>query len=96
MCKGERDQFHEVVLHVETLVFSPLPLLRTVAKVESGSTFLETCIATEIRKSFMKPTLLHGGTPAETCFIAPLHTSFSYTFLMVTEAYSANTRTVNG
>ena len=28
-------------------------------------------------KSFTKPTLLHGATPAETCFATPLHTSFS-------------------
>ena len=28
-------------------------------------------------KSFTKPTMLHGATPAETCFAALLHTSFS-------------------
>ena len=28
-------------------------------------------------KSFTKPTMLHGATPAETCFATPLHTSFS-------------------
>ena len=48
--KSERDQFHEVVLHGETLVFSPLRPLRAVAEVESGSTFRETCLATEVRK----------------------------------------------
>ena len=74
---GERGQFHEVVLHGETLVFSPLRPLRAVAEVESGSTFRETCLATEAQKSFTKPTMLHGATPAETRFAAPLHTSFS-------------------
>ena len=44
---------------------------------ESGSTFHETCLATEVQKSFTKPTMLHGATPAETCFAAPLDTSFS-------------------
>ena len=79
MCNGEQDQFHEVVLHGETLVLSPLRPLRAVAEIEtkSGSTFHETCLATEVRKSFTKPTMLHGATPAETCFAAPLHTSFS-------------------
>ena len=77
MCNGAAKQFHEVVLHGETLVFSPLRPLRAVAEVESGSTFRETCLATEARKSFTKPTMLHGATPAETCFAAPLHTSFS-------------------
>ena len=43
-------------------------------EVESGSTFRETCLATDVRKSFTKPTNLHGATPAETCFAAPLHT----------------------
>ena len=58
----------------ETLVSSPL---RPVAEVESGSTFRETCLATEVRKSFTKPTMLHGAMPADTCFAAPLHTSFN-------------------
>ena len=60
---GERDQYHEVVLDGETLVFSPLRPLRAVAEVKSGSTFRETCLATEVRKSFTKPTMLHGATP---------------------------------
>ena len=87
MCNGERDQFHEEVLHGETLVFSPLRPLRAVAEVESGSTFRETCLATEGRKSFTKPTMLHGAMPAETCFAAPLHTSFSEKFQRVTAAH---------
>ena len=77
MCNGERDQFHEVVLHGETPVFSPLQPLRDVAEVESGSTFRETCLATEVRKSFTKPTMLYSATPAEICFAAPLRTNFS-------------------
>ena len=38
---NETTEFHEVVLHGETLVFSPLVLglLGAVAEVESGSTF---------------------------------------------------------
>ena len=56
--KTERDQFHEVVLHGETLVFITTA---TVAEVESGSTFRETCLATEVQKSFTKPTMLHGA-----------------------------------
>ena len=71
MCNGEREQFHEVVLHGE-IVFSPLRPLRAVVELESGSAFRETCVATEVRKSFTKPTMLNGATPAETCFTAPL------------------------
>ena len=74
VCNGK---FQEVVLHGENYCFSPRRPLRAVAEVESGSTFRETCLATEVRKSFTKPTMLHGATPAETCFAAPLHTSFS-------------------
>ena len=47
-----QNKFHEVVLQSETLVFSPLRLLRAVAEVGSGSTFLETCLATEVQKKF--------------------------------------------
>ena len=52
-------------------------IVATVAEVENSSTFRETCLQTEVKKKFMKPTMLHGATPAETCFAAPLHTSFS-------------------
>ena len=58
-------------------------IVATAADVESGSTFRETCLATEVRESFRKPTMLHGATPAETCFAAPLHTSFSQKFQRV-------------
>ena len=81
-----RNKFHEVVLHRETLVFSPLRPLRAVAELESGSTFRETCLATEVQESIMKPTMLHGSRPAETCFAASLHTSFSLKFQRVTAA----------
>ena len=77
MCNSEQDQFYEVVLHGETLVLSTLRLLQAVAEVENVSTLCETCLATEVRKSFTKHTILHCATPAETCFAAPLHTSFS-------------------
>ena len=60
--------------------------LRAVAEVESGSTFFETCLAREVRKTLTKPNMLHGTTPAETCFAAPLHTRFSLKFQRVTAA----------
>ena len=53
------------MLHGETLVFPPLGPLRAIAEVESSVTFRETCLAMEVRKSFTKPTMLHGATPAE-------------------------------
>jgi len=68
VCIDERDQFHHVMLHGETLVFVAHVIVVTVAKVESGSPFRETCLATEAVKSFTKPTMLHGVTPEETCF----------------------------
>ena len=51
----------------------PLRPLRAVAEVESGSTFRETCLATEVQNSFTKPTMLHGAKAAETCFAAVGH-----------------------
>ena len=72
-----RNKFHQVVLHGETLVFIATEIVANVAEVESGSTFRETCLATKVQKSFTKPTMLHGATPAETCFALSLHTSFS-------------------
>ena len=62
---GEKYKFHEVVLHSETRVFPLLRPLRAIAEVESSSTCRETCLATEVRKSFTKPTMLHGAMPAE-------------------------------
>ena len=63
-----QNKFYQVVLHSETLVFFATAIVATVAEVESGCTFRETCLATEVKKSFTKPTMLHGATPAETCF----------------------------
>ena len=37
--KTERDQFHAVVLHDETLVFINTAIVVTIAEVENGSTF---------------------------------------------------------
>ena len=48
--KTEQDQFHEVVLHGETLVFITTAIVATVAEVESCSTFCETCLATGVQK----------------------------------------------
>ena len=39
--KTERDQFHEVMSHGETLVFITTAIAATVAEIESGSTFLK-------------------------------------------------------
>ena len=64
-----------ILLHGETLVFITTSI---VAEVREGcSTFPETCLATEIQQSFMKPTMLHGAMPAETCFAVLLHRIFS-------------------
>ena len=39
--KPEQDQFQEVVLHGETLVFITTAIAATVAEIESGSTFVK-------------------------------------------------------
>ena len=44
--KTEEDQFQEVVLHGETLVFITTEIVATVAEVESDSTFRETYLET--------------------------------------------------
>ena len=74
MFLGTQPQYATKAL---TLVFIATVIFATVAEVESGSTFRETCLTTEIRESFMKLTILHGATPAETCFAVPLQISFS-------------------
>ena len=51
MCNGVANKFHKVVLHEETLVFVTTAIVATVAEVESGSTFGETCLATEVQKN---------------------------------------------
>ena len=50
MCNGVANKFHKVVLNGETLVFVTTAIVATVAEVESGSTFGETCLATEVHK----------------------------------------------
>ena len=45
--KTEQDQFHEVVLHCESLVFISTEIFATVGEVESDSTFRETCLETD-------------------------------------------------
>ena len=68
MCNGVANKFHKVVLHGESLIFITTAIVATVA-VESGSTFGETCLATEVQKvSRNHATMLHGATPVETCF----------------------------
>ena len=49
MCNGTANKFHKVVLNCET-VFVTTAIVATVAEVESGSTFRETCLATEVKK----------------------------------------------
>ena len=50
----ERDKFHEDLLHGKTLVFITIAIVATVTKLEGGSTLRETCLATEVQKSFTK------------------------------------------
>ena len=50
MCNSTANKFHKVVLHGETLVFVTTAIVVTVAEVEGGSTFRETCLATEVQK----------------------------------------------
>ena len=61
-----------MVLYGETLDFITSAMVAAVAEIDSGSTLRDTCLATEVQKSFTKPTMLHGPTPVETCFEAPL------------------------
>ena len=49
--KTEQDQFHEVVLHCESLVFISTEIFATVGEVESDSTFRETCLETDQQNS---------------------------------------------
>ena len=49
MCNGPANKFHKVVLHGKTLVFVTTAIVATVAEVESGSTFGETCVGTEVQ-----------------------------------------------
>ena len=50
MCNGTANKFHKVVLHGETLVLVTTAIVATVAEVEIGSTFRETCLAAEVQK----------------------------------------------
>ena len=72
-----------MVLHGETLVFVTTAIVATVAEVESGSTFRETCLATEIQKvSRNRPCYKVQRLLKR--FATPLHTSFSQKFQRVT------------
>ena len=75
-----------MVLYVTDFITSAR--VATVAEIDSGSTLHDTCLITEVQKSFEKPTILHGATPAETCFAAPLHVSFTLKFQSATAAPS--------
>ena len=67
----ERDQFHEVVLDGEILVY----ITTAIVAEEENRTFRETCLATDVVKSFMRPIMLHGAMLAETDFPAPIQIS---------------------
>ena len=66
-----------MVLYSETLDFITSAMVATVAEIDSGSTLRDTCLATEVQKGFTKPAMLHGATPAKTCFAAPLRISLT-------------------
>lgn len=57
------------MLHGETLLFLPAAIVATVADEESGSTFRETSLATEIKRK-TKPTMLHIAKPAEASLVS--------------------------
>ena len=61
----------------ETPVFITTAIVASLAEVESGSTFPETCLATKVQQSSMKPTMLQGATRAKTCCAVTLHSRFS-------------------
>ena len=50
LCNGVANKFHKGMLHGETRVFVTTAIVAIVAEVESGSTFGETCLATEVQK----------------------------------------------
>ena len=70
-----RPRPHYVVLYVTDFITSAM--VATVAEIDSGSTLHDTCLTTEVQKSFTKPTIFHGATPAEFFFAAPLQVSFT-------------------
>ena len=47
-----------MVLNVELLDFITSAMVTTVAAIDSPSTLRDTCLATEVHKSFTKPTML--------------------------------------
>ena len=73
----KQDQYHEVALHTETLVLVTNAIVVTVSEVESGSTFCETHLSTQVQKGFMRQTTLHSATRAQTHFTALPYTSLS-------------------
>ena len=74
--KVGRDQILPYVVPYGT-DFITSAMVATVAEIDSGSTLHDTCLITEVQESFTKPTILHGATPAETCFAAPSHVSIT-------------------
>ena len=64
-----------MMLYVTDFITSAM--VATVAEIDSGSALYDTCLTTEVEKIIMKPAILHGAAPAETCFAAPLHVSFT-------------------
>ena len=74
-----RDQFHELLLHGETLVLSaPLRPLRAVAEVESASTFRElTMFRNGSSKKFHETDHVTRCNACGNLFRNAVHTSFT-------------------
>ena len=58
----DRARPHYVVLYVTDCITSAM--VATVAEIDSGSTLHDTCLTTEVQKSFTKPTVLQHATAA--------------------------------
>ena len=83
-----KNQSFTVKHHFLKLVLLGLVTLRCVSQSETGPSrpwFILRPISM-FRNKFRR-FMLHGATPAETCFGAPLHTSFSWKFQRVMAAF---------
>ena len=72
-CANHRNKRPFVSTPNEALVGT----LMTIGDVSDIFPISETCLATEVQTGFTISTMLHGAMPPETCFAAPLRTSFS-------------------
>ena len=67
MCNGVANKFHKVMLQGETRVFVTTAIVAIVAEVESGSTFGETCLATEVQNMFRNAVAHKFQLKVSTC-----------------------------